>query len=212
MKNPVQTKLIIIYVGLREIKLFRYLNMYCLNTILFVFFCFFQNVLSISGYLQEHLFFKIKVLFKCVFHWLSMCERLKHCWTQCTGILLIVELSKMRALLHSWLLMRRRGRLLGLWWVGGGLKSYILMSEYYYSPYYDRLGIASVTAIGLTITSMNGNRDVTCLYYIVTPWHNGCMFKIQGNREKFFRLDQFGERNEEFETYTLTSIAFLNKT
>lgn len=42
MKNPVQTKLIIIYVGLREIKLFRYLNIYCLNMILFVFFCFFS--------------------------------------------------------------------------------------------------------------------------------------------------------------------------
>lgn len=86
------------------------------------------------------------------------------------------------------------------------------MSEYYYSPYYDRLGIASVTAIGLMITSMNGDRYVTCLYYIVTIWHNGCRFKIQGNREMFFRLDQFGERNEELETYTLTPIAFLKKT
>lgn len=92
------------------------------------------------------------------------------------------------------------------------MKSYILMSEYYYSPYYDRLGIASVTAIGLMVTSMNGNRDVTCLYYIVTLCHNGCRFEIQGNREMFYRLDQFGERNEEFETYTITPIALLNKT
>lgn len=72
--------------------------------------------------------------------------------------------------------------------VSRGWKSYILMSEYYYRPHYDRLGIASVTVIGLRITSMNGDHDVTCLNCrpTATSWRSGCGFEIRGIRRFSF--------------------------